>query len=490
MQTHLERTRLRAARLAAAALLLLTALPALAQNTGAAGAVRDTTRTAAKPTQNAGQPAQSATPPAQNAVPGQNATQPPTAPSKPTGASAVAELRVLSATPDSTGLGRHIEMTVQNLDKLLAEGRVSPDSFVLFVDGRPLRDVPARLVGPTGTVLSAELKYTTASSEAWLAAFEPIQKGLRIRGNVRVGVGYPSGREAPWAAAPVTLQFEPYSQFRFILTLAAILATLGLLLWLTFRHQLLRDASAPSELPLGRRPFSLARAQAAAWFFAVFASFLYVRLVTRQFENVLNPQALLLLGLSIATQAASRAVDTSRRDSTQNTLDELRPQQAELDTQVQAMTTATRSLPATTDPAAKLALAATHASRTQELGSVSRRIAQAEAVLRGSRSENFLLDLVSDGAGVSLHRVQMVAWTVVLIGIYLTEVYSTLVLPTLSATLVGLMGLSSVAYVSLKPGESQPTPPATAGNTAVPGGAPTQRDEVVKVLGMAGAGAR
>jgi hypothetical protein len=481
MPTHLERNRLRATRLAAAA-LLLTALPALAQNTaGTAGVTRDTTSPAAQATQNV-------TPPV--TTPG--TTTPASTPPKPTGASAVAELRVVSVTPESNRLGRHINVTVQNLDTLLREGRVSPDSFVLFVDGRPVKDAPARLVGPTGTVLSARLEYTTASSEAWLAAFEPIQKGVRIRGPVRIGIGYASGREAPWASDPVKLQFEPYTQLRFVSTVAAVLVTLALLIWMTFRHDLLRDASAPSELPLGRRPFSLARAQAAAWFFAIFASFLYVRLVTGLFENVLNPQALLLLGLSIATQAASRAVDTSRRDSTQETLDELRPQQAELETQVQALQPAVDNLKATVDPAARLALAATHASRTHELGSVTRRIAQAQAVLRGSRSENFLLDLVSDGAGVSLHRVQMVAWTVVLIAIYLTQVYFTLVLPTLSATLVGLMGLSSVAYVGLKPGESQPTPPAMPGNSATPGGTPPQREEVVKVLGMAvvGAGAR
>ncbi|HEY0154986.1 MAG TPA: hypothetical protein VGB92_23450 [Longimicrobium sp.] len=485
MPTHLERTRLRATRLAAAAALLLTAVPAIAQSTtgstGNTGVTQDTTPAVAEPTQNV-------TPPV--TTPG--TTPPAPTPPKPTGASAVAELRVVSVTPESNRLGRHINVTVQNLDTLLREGRVSPDSFVLFVDGRPVRDAPARLVGPTGTVLSARLEYTTASSEAWLAAFEPIQKGVRIRGPVRIGVGYASGREAPWARDPVMLQFEPYTQLRFVSTIAMVLATLALLAWLTLRHELLRDASAPSELPLARRPFSLARTQAAAWFFAIFASFMYVRLVTGHFENVLNPQALLLLGLSIATQAASRAVDTNRRDSTQEALDELRPQQAELETQVQALKPAVDNLKATVDPAAKLIVAATHTSRTHELGSVTRRIAQAQAVLRGSRSENFLLDLVSDGAGVSLHRVQMAAWTVVLIGIYLTQVYFTLVLPTLSATLVGLMGLSSVAYVGLKPGESQPNPPtphATAGDPAVPGGTPPQREEVVKVLGMVGAGA-
>ncbi len=283
------------------------------------------------------------------------------------------------------------------------------------------------------------------------------------------------------------LQFEPYTRGRFVATIVGIVVTLALLVWLTFWHGLLRDVSAPSELPVERRPFSLGRAQAAAWFFAVFASFLYVRLVTGSFENVLNAQALFLLGLSIATQAGAKMVDTSRREGTLNALDELRPQQAELKAQLKATNAAVESLDTSVDPAAKLALTATNMARRHELRSVRRRIAEAKAVLRGSRSENFLLDLVSDGAGVSLHRVQMVAWTVVLIGIYLTEVYTTLALPTLSTTLLGLMGLSSAAYVGLKSSESQPKPDDTGSAGPVePAGSPAGRKEVMKALEMVG----
>jgi hypothetical protein len=480
MPTHLECSRLDSARLAAAALLLV-ALPALAQDTrttqttGNTGTAQDTTRRATQPTQNL-------------APPDTTRTTTTATPTKPTGAQAVRELRVDIVTPVSNRLGRHIQVRVQNLDTLVQQGRVHPDSFVLFVDGRAIKDAPMHLVGPTGKVLEARLEYTTASSKEWLAAFEPIQKDGRIRGSVRIGVGYPTGPEAPWAGGPAMLQFEPYTQFRFVATLVGIVATLALLLWLTFRHGLLRDVSAPSELPIGRRPFSLGRAQAAAWFFAVFASFLYVRLVTGNFENVLNAQALFLLGLSIATQAGARMVDTSRREGTQNALDELRPQQAELTAQVDVMTTAVESLGTNADPAAKLALTATNVARVHELGRVDRRIAEAEAVLRGSRSENFLRDLVSDGVGVSLHRVQMVAWTVVLIGIYLTDVYTKLALPTLSTTLLGLMGLSSAAYLGLKPGESQPAPNAggtASANPVAPAGTPPGREEVMRVLDAA-----
>jgi hypothetical protein len=475
MPTHLERSLLHVTRLATAA-LLLGALPAAAQDT----------RTAEDAARAATQAAQNTTPPDTT----RTTTTTATAPAKPVGAQAVRDLRVDSVTPVSNRLGRHIQVTVQNLDTLVQQGRVHPDSFVLFVDGRAIKDAPMRLVGPTGKVLEARLEYTIASRKEWLAAFEPIQKDWRIRGPVRIGVGYPSGPEAPWARGPAMLQFEPYTRLRFVATAVGIATTLALLVWLTFRHGLLRDVSAPSKLPVGRRPFSLGRAQAAAWFFTVFASFLYVRLVTGNFENVLNAQALFLLALSIATQAGARMVDTSRREGTQNALDELRPQLAELRAQVKVTKTAVESLDASADPGAKLVLTATNMTRAYDLRSVKRRITEAKAVLRGSCSENFLLDLVSDGVGVSLHRVQMVAWTVVLIGIYLSEVYTTLALPTLSTTLLGLMGLSSAAYVGLKSSESQPTPDNAGGtasaNPVGPAGGPSGRKEVMEALEKVG----
>ena len=74
---------------------------------------------------------------------------------------------------------------------------------------------------------------------------------------------------------------------------------------------------------------------------------------------------------------------------------------------------------------------------------------------RGERthtaSTGFWNDLVTDEQGaVALDRFQIVAWTVVLGGIFLYSVVWDLTMPEFSATLLALMGISSGTYIGFK----------------------------------------
>jgi hypothetical protein len=71
-----------------------------------------------------------------------------------------------------------------------------------------------------------------------------------------------------------------------------------------------------------------------------------------------------------------------------------------------------------------------------------------------NQSESFFKDIVSDANGVSFHRFQMVAWTIVLAIIFGKETFSTLAMPDFDNTLIGLMGLSAATYVGLKTTEA------------------------------------
>jgi hypothetical protein len=81
------------------------------------------------------------------------------------------------------------------------------------------------------------------------------------------------------------------------------------------------------------------------------------------------------------------------------------------------------------------------------------------------KSEGFLRDVLSDSTGVSLHRFQMFAWTIVLGVIFIASVYHNLEMPQFSATLLGLMGVSSGTYLGFKVPEKTPTD-APAGTAA------------------------
>lgn len=65
-------------------------------------------------------------------------------------------------------------------------------------------------------------------------------------------------------------------------------------------------------------------------------------------------------------------------------------------------------------------------------------------------SRGFLNDILSDGAGLAIHRVQAAAWTLVLGVIFCATVYRTLFMPQFSFTLIGLMGISAGTYVGFK----------------------------------------
>ena len=65
-------------------------------------------------------------------------------------------------------------------------------------------------------------------------------------------------------------------------------------------------------------------------------------------------------------------------------------------------------------------------------------------------THGFLLDLLSDANGVTLHRFQMLVWTVVLGIVFVFGVYRSLSTPQFDTTLLALMGIASGTYLGFK----------------------------------------
>ena len=86
---------------------------------------------------------------------------------------------------------------------------------------------------------------------------------------------------------------------------------------------------------------------------------------------------------------------------------------------------------------------------------------------KGRTSVGFWRDLVTDDRGaVALDRFQIVAWTIVLGGIFLYSVIWDLTMPEFSATMLALMGISSGTYIGFKlPTKADNTPPPPPGGT-------------------------
>jgi hypothetical protein len=71
-------------------------------------------------------------------------------------------------------------------------------------------------------------------------------------------------------------------------------------------------------------------------------------------------------------------------------------------------------------------------------------------------SQGFLKDILRDELGYSVHRTQMFMWTVIMGIIFVTSVIRFQQIPQLDESLLGLMGISSGAYVGLKTMENKP----------------------------------
>lgn len=85
------------------------------------------------------------------------------------------------------------------------------------------------------------------------------------------------------------------------------------------------------------------------------------------------------------------------------------------------------------------------------------------------QSQGVIQDILSDSDSISFHRFQMVVWTIVMGLIFITQVCSSLIMPDFDTQMLGLMGISSGAYLGFKiPAGAPQTPPpipTTSGTT-------------------------
>lgn len=71
------------------------------------------------------------------------------------------------------------------------------------------------------------------------------------------------------------------------------------------------------------------------------------------------------------------------------------------------------------------------------------------------QTSHFLLDILTDVNGITLARLQLLMWNLVLGVVFVTRVFTDLEMPSFDATTLGLIGLSGGAYVGFKVPEKQ-----------------------------------
>ncbi len=311
-----------------------------------------------------------------------------------------------------------------------------PRKLLLVLNGRVLTGISATLPSKGDGKLRFDLKRTPANNDAWNALVADVQQGLPLKVSVEL-------ENSPLRYGEVDLAFRLFPSHWWLAALLVVLL-FGAFLILARRSDIIRDAG-PEPEPGQRRHYSLARTQMAFWFFLVVASYLYIWLVTGNYDT-LTEGVLVLVGISAATGLGAMVMDQSRSQEGASRRRALETERTALAARVPVLRAALVGAPPPVDlPAVQKDLL----EKESRLAEVAQSLANLP-VPEPPVSEGLLIDILRDDTGVSFHRFQMVGWTLVLGVIFVTSVYRELTMPNFSATLLGLMGISSGTYLGFK----------------------------------------
>ena len=388
-----------------------------------------------------------------------------------------------SETEKLAGLGDEIVVVVDCLKEELdrqenaksgvpQQERLDPYRFVLFLNDVEMKKLHPFAVGREDDALHFHLRRDSDSRESWLNFLaKPKPESTPV--NASVGL---EGKSALPGAKPFSLRL--YHRKLLYWGVALFFGFLIAFLIAAKKTTIIRDSGPPT--PVGgpiKRPYSLARAQMAWWFFIILGSFFFIAMVTWDLDTITS-SSLVLLGIGTGTALGAAMVDANKRENSDRDLRTLKPQEAKLEATVadlkikisEAETKLTEN-PNQPDLAASLAAMRTQlATAEAELEQVKAQVDDAVSGLQKPTSEGPIQDFLSDVNGVTLHRFQILVWTIVLGIIFIYSVWTSLAMPQFSDTLLALMGISAGTYIGFKIPEKQTDPKETnQGTTGTPG---------------------
>jgi hypothetical protein len=380
------------------------------------------------------------------------------------------------------GLNDIIILRVANLRALLDRAQcIGADAatcrkqeIVLYIDGREIKGLVPESGAPTIEETKAEpgklryhLQRSDESDEHWadLLGFSLSRNEFNLYRNVEMSVGLPG--EFPIESDVKDFRLLRVRLYRLIFWLVLFLI-LGFYLWrLAKESDLLRDRKP--VLWKQRKSYSLSQTQAAWWFVLVIISFVFIWLVTGQYD--LSASVLVLLGIGFGTALGATVIGQNKSETPTNDQND----SGELGALLLAKSTLETDLSnleldkKKAVGAAKLALEKEFDDRKQAYDTLVAEIRRKFPDALGWGNINLHTDLLSDAHGVNFHRFQMAVWTIVLGFIFIHSVLSRLSMPQFNTTLLTLMGISSGAYLVGKSSEPQQVTGAAVTGSGDPG---------------------
>lgn len=346
------------------------------------------------------------------------------------------------------------KVTVANLKEWSATH--DPAKLVPFIDGRAIRGNYPEEIHPHDGRLYFHLKITAANTELWtdlLGAPDSIQRPVRfsvgLEDHSPFDSVYDEGHRVQMMVVP------PVSGAT--ATIVALL-TLVLFVRLARKTSIIRDPG-PDPADGRAKAYNLGRTQMAFWFFLIYVSYLVIWLVTDRLDTI-TPSLLGLMGISAGTALSEALIDSSKDTARSEQRRELSAERQALGQSVADLQSRRAGLDSATasssdDRVNRDSLDQQIQQGRMRLAQTDQQFSSLESTKSARATRGFLRDVMADRHGYSFHRFQIFAWTIVLGIMFMSSVYNSLAMPEFSATLLGLMGLSSGTYIGFKFPEKQ-----------------------------------
>jgi hypothetical protein len=351
--------------------------------------------------------------------------------------------------PQVMSIDGHLELdnSVRVRVEHLAEWAGDHDltKLIPYINGRAIRGNYPEDIQAEHSQVHFHLEITPENKEVWTDLLGEPSGAYR---NVTFSVGLENA--APFDTVyhaerriPLTVISPVYG----VVSLLLVLFNLILFFWLAKHTNIIRE---PGPCPNGKlRPYSLGRTQMAFWFFLIYLSYLVIWLITGALDTI-TASLLGLMGISAGTALGEAMIDAGKDDALTGKVQDLTAQRQQLEQTIPSLQAQISGLSDNSDADTRDALNRQLQDARQQLATVNQQSQATTPQTASTASFGFIKDILSDSNGYSFHRFQIFAWTIVLGIMFLSSVYNNLMMPEFSATLLGLMGLSSGTYIGFK----------------------------------------
>lgn len=333
-------------------------------------------------------------------------------------------------------LGDEIVIHVKGISDLLSRAAAQHKDIKLFLDSRQVDEIRPASGAPDNDEQDFQfiLQRTPANDKVWSGLLGKPERGTFFVRPVKVSVGLDGGVAE---TSDVTgFQLVRIRHTWFVCCLLGLIAYLLALFFLGRNTAMFRDGTQDlssiglTKIEPVRAPYSMGKIQMAFWFSLMLAAFLFIWLITDNYD-IITPGVLTLIGISASTALGAVAIGDSKNQSVINDITALQQQRS--------------ALQAVAPPPADL---------QQQLKKIDDGIAAKEKSLRLTSNDLFD-DILTDENGVAFHRLQMLVWTLVLGLLFIYSSWNSLIMPDFSATLLTLQGITAGTYLGFKLPEKQ-----------------------------------